>query len=447
MDLLFEDAKSAERTFVARLILYPQEYHDHELAPAEFAHSECRRLYTGIGELWKAGTTPDVVALEDWTRRVRGLTLPAEAIVKLSDEAGLSLNMRHLAELIRGYATDREVRKIAAGLLNSETNGGELLAEAMGAFNSVGRSSGGGWEHIGDVMATVLDNAERAEKGEDVGDLILTGEPAVDRLNLLDRGGVLIVAGRPSMGKTSLVQYLARKWAENGEKVGVFSTETKSVGMGRRLLSERSGIGYRDLAGPGPRDSQTWRAMSAGASDLAKLGIWIDHHSNRTEKIARAIRRGRQRHGLTVVVIDYMQKCLPYNDPVREMNQLLAAAIAACDEEPPIGLVAVSQLNRSVERRPDRIPRLPDLKESGRLEEDADVVLFPFRGHYYQERGDDGFSDQDPRLMSLIQAKARNDALYRLDMEWDNLRGHVLGPRSNRDASEAGASELDFGGG
>ena len=104
-----------------------------------------------------------------------------------------------------------------------------------------------------------------------------------------------------------------------------------------------------------------------------------------------------------------------------------------------MGLVLLSQLSRAVEKRPDKRGRLSDLRESGAIEQDADVVAFPFRRYYYEERGYEGFAKEDPCLMDLSLAKARDDALYSLDLIWDKLRGGIIGPKTKRNKQNEGS--------
>ena len=442
---LFEEPASAERAFVGRLILAPKEFHDHDLEPREFADPTCRRLYQAMVALWESGQEPDAVLLEDWTRREQGATVRLESILEIDKHAGLSAHMAGLAEMIRNFAIDREVRRIASGLAKSEHRGPDLLAKAQGAFNGVAERAPDGWVHIKDVMRDVLAEADRADKGEK-GDQILTGVAALDRLELLERGGILVIAGVSSMGKTSMSQYLVRQWAEQGERIGVFSTETVRRKLGRRFLSRESGVLTQDLGPTGTRDSRTWKMMTAGASKLAQQNIWIDDHSNRAPQIVRAIRRGRQQLGLTIIVLDFIQKCIPYNDPTKEINQLLASVTAACREDPVMGLVALSQLSRAVEKRPDKRPRLSDLRDSGAIEQEADNAAFVYRRRYYEDRGYEGFRDEDPNLMEFYSGKARDGALIQLDMLWDPYRGGVVGPKSPREDEPPHPAELDFGG-
>jgi len=111
-----------------------------------------------------------------------------------------------------------------------------------------------------------------------------------------------------------------------------------------------------------------------------------------------------------------------------------------------MALVALSQLNRTVEKRPDRRPQMSDLKESGNIEQDADVIAFPFRGGYYRERGVDGFKNADLGLMNIYLGKARNDSMRGAELAWDNLRGQIMGPMSARtqESTPPANRELDI---
>jgi replicative DNA helicase len=443
--------EAAESALVGALLRQPRLFHDVDLDSQEFFSPHCRRIHEAICALWADGVEPDAIAVTDWTEKQPGVTVEVVDVLQLEDAAEMSVHLPTTIKLIHESALDRKVRLIAKGLQKSDKRGGDLWTEAMTAFGDAPRMESKGPVRLGDAVTEILDDMERREKG-DTGSSILTGVKAIDELNLLRRGGVMTIAGYTSMGKTSFVQYLARLWALNGEKVLVFSTETSHNLMARRSLSRETQINTRDFLRTGPASPSTWRTVVAGASELAKQDIWIDDESDRVETITRAIRRERQRLGITIVIVDYIGECIPDIEPRKEINQLISGCKKACREEPKTGLVLLSQLGRKVEKRPDRRPRKSDMLESSKIEAASDSIALLHRPHYYLKEGVQyyvGLEKQgksvDPGLLLIDIPKNRDDSTCILPMAWDNHRGQVLGPRSSRDV--APPTELNFGDG
>jgi replicative DNA helicase len=416
--------ENAQRALIGNLLLRPQLFHDLDLRVDEFNLPDCRRIYEALGALWANGVTPDMVSVADWTERNEGRGLDALAVSQLCDYSDMTYQLDAAAQIIRSAAVDAKVRTLADRLVRSDLHGEELLASAMTAFNGVLSANGDGPTRLTAAIDQVMRDMERP--ADAAGSQVRTGIPMLDDLNLLDHGGVLTIAGRPSMGKSALIQYLATQWAQHGERVLNFSTETPKAKQARRFLSAASGVNSGHLVGRRGHTQPLWDAVTEGAARLHGLPIWIDDQSDRAEKIARTLRRMRQQHGITVAVVDHIQECIPSEDPRKEINQLISMLRSVCRETPKIALVLVSQLSRRVESREDRRPRMSDLKESGKIEEASDSILLAFRPHYYRHQVN-GFKNADPGVMLVDVAKNRDGATFALRFSWDNGLGHVRG--------------------
>jgi replicative DNA helicase len=421
--------EEAQRVIIGSLHCWPEYYHDLKITVADFTLPDCRRMFEAITALWSEGVQPDMLSVEDWTTREQGRSINAMEMAELRKYAVNGLVLLEAARLLAQHSIEAKVRTTALFLSRSEARGDALLAEAMTAFNHIEQPAAGESVALGRAVDAMLREAERRQAG-DAGSQILTGVEKIDEHQFLERGGVLTVAGRPSMGKSAFVQYLSQRWAEEGEAVLVFSTETPSTKLARRFVASDARLNSREIA-RGKDSVETWRQMAASASRLADLPIWIDDSSADAALVARSIRRHRQRHGITVAVVDHIQECIPGKEPRNELNQFIAQVRAACREQPRVALVMVSQLSRRVEGRETKKPRMSDLKESGKIEEVSDAILLMFRPHYYRDQGKE-FKDADPGELQVNVAKNRDGPTGWIRMSWDNERGQVRGVLADR---------------
>jgi replicative DNA helicase len=427
--------ETAERAIVGSLLLRPFEYHSiGALTHKEFALPDCRRAYQAIERLWADGVTPGVVAIVDWTESEKGRALPFEEVDGITRYTTNCIELGRAVEIVRQAALDRRVRLAAQALAQSPKRGEKLLSEAMTAFNGLGAGDDDGAILLTHAIRDVTIKAEQLEKGEGAEFIISTGVAGVDAKVHMERGGVLVVAGRPSMGKSALMLWLVDQWAKRGERILMFTTETGASGVARRFLAMETKLNSRSF-GYGNDSNETWSRVTSGAAALHGHPVWIDDQSDNGADIARRIRYHRQRDGITIVVIDHIQECIPGDDPRKEINQLIASVRSACREAPRIGLVLVSQLARRVESRDNRIPIMSDLKESGKIEETADSVLLAFRPSYYA-KDCKRYKDHSQDEMWLSVAKNRDGATGWLKMSWDSARGQVRGVLDERNCHE-----------
>lgn len=417
--------QSAELAVIGSMLLRPIEFHSIELDPKDLTLPDCRRIYQAMAGLWEEGTTPDPVSISDWTERTKGRALDAGDVALLTGHAANQLEVAHGAKVIARCALDRRVRLVAQSLGVSDAHGDDLLGEAMTAFNGLSVGDAKGAVLLTTAVGELLAEADRRAKG-DKGSQILTGVGPVDEWVSLERGGVLVMAGRPSMGKSAMVQYMIECWAQQGERVLLFSTETGSTGVARRFLAKAAHLNSRHF-GNGDDSEYTWGKLTGAAEKIHPYPVWIDDQSDNATSIAKTIRLHRQQNNISVVVIDHIQECIPNEEPRNEINKLISMVRSACRETPKLGLVLVSQLSRRVENRENRKPQMSDLKESGKIEETADGVLLAFRPYYYADVSA-RFKDEDKGQMWLNIAKNRDGKTGWLKMAWDHGRGQVLGP-------------------
>ena len=259
-----------------------------------------------------------------------------------------------------------------------------------------------------EAMKQTIDMASAAYKNDEGIVGVPTGlRDLDDRLGGLHQSDLIIIAGRPSMGKTSLATNIAFNAAkniqDNGKKssVAFFSLEMSSEQLSTRIISEQARIGSNDIRRGRISDEQFDQFLET-SKDISELPLFIDETpaisiaamSNRARRIKRL-------HGLDLIVVDYIQLMkgtLNNKDGrVQEISQI-TQGLKALAKELGVPVLALSQLSRAVEQRDDKKPQLADLRESGSIEQDADVVLFVFREEYYEEK-------KQPKLGSIEHAE------------------------------------------
>ena len=280
-----------------------------------------------------------------------------------------------------------------------------------------------------------------------------------DKLGGLQRSDLVILAGRPSMGKTALAITIAANAAATAAAgpdaadlagdnyaVGVFSLEMSAEQLAMRLLSAQAQLSSDDLRRGKLRDAD-FRKVVQASQDLAERPLFIDDTPALSVAALRTrARRLKRRHGLSLLVVDYLQLVRPVGSSaqtnrVQEIAEI-TQGLKAIAKELNIPVLALSQLSRAVEQREDKRPQLSDLRESGAIEQDADVVMFVYRDEYYQERSeprqrpdesDERFQERyqvwqkryeaSLGIADVIIAKQRNGPIGSIRLHFDATRG------------------------
>jgi replicative DNA helicase len=342
-------------------------------------------------------------------------------LVKLAGAAISAFAAKDYAQLIHDLAIRRELiqlgRTIAdkAAQVDVESPPAEQIVEAESALYKMaeqGKSESGFQSFLRAVTDAVQSaNAAYQRDGQLSG--ISTGLIDLDKkLGGLHPSDLLILAGRPSMGKTSLATNIAFNIAKayrrgrkpdgsegtvNGGVVGFFSLEMSAEQLAARVLSEASEVPSEQIR-RGDMTEQEFRRFVEAAKDLEACPLFIDDTAAiPINQLAARARRLKRTHGLDVLMVDYLQLVRPATAKDSRVNEVseITQGLKAIAKELDIPVVALSQLSRQVENREDKRPQLSDLRESGSIEQDADVVMFVFREEYYKEREKPGEHELD----------------------------------------------------
>ena len=263
--------------------------------------------------------------------------------------------------------------------------------------------------HIESLLQSTLDEIDKISSTGGIGTGIPTGFHQLDEItNGLHPGQMITVAGRPGSGKSTLALDIARSAAvKNGKATVIFSLEMGKLEIMMRLFSAEAGVALQNMRS-GHMSDQDWTRLARRSSELAEAPLYIDDSPNLTMmEIRSKARRLRQRQDIQLIVIDYLQ-LMTSGKRVESRQQEVSEfsrAIKLLAKELDVPVVALSQLNRQVEQRHDKRPMLSDLRSSGQIEQDADLVLFIYREEYYED------DSEHQGEAELIIAKHRNGGL------------------------------------
>ena len=331
-------------------------------------------------------------------------------LARLAGAAISSFAARDYAQMIYDFATRRELirlgRDIAdkAASVNVDSEPKEQIIEAEQALYSLAEqgSSEKGFQSFLAAVTQAVNVANSAYQREGGLAGVATGLKDLDsKLGGLHKSDLLILAGRPSMGKTSLATNIAYNVAKayrrgmlqdgtegavDGGVVGFFSLEMSAEQLAGRILSEASEISSHKIR-QGDMTEGEFRRFVDAAKKLESCPLYIDDTAAiPISQLSARARRLKRTHGLDLLIVDYLQLVRGTSDNrVQEIGEI-SMGLKAIAKELNIPVIALSQLSRQVENREDKRPQLSDLRESGSIEQDADVVMFVYRGEYYTER-------------------------------------------------------------
>ena len=363
-----------------------------------------QKIFSAIESLIYKGMLANPITLKNYFENEKDDLDVPEYLVKITKFSTSLRQAIEYSKIIYDMFVRRELIKISEQTIDSanvndlDTNGQNIIENSerllfdlaeKGSFNS-------SLVKFDDAMKQTIEMASAAYKNEGGIVGVPTGlRDLDDKLGGLHQSDLIIIAGRPSMGKTSLATNIAFNAAkhiqDNGKKssIAFFSLEMSSEQLSTRILSEQARIGSNDIRRGRISDEQFDQFLET-SKNISELPLFIDETpaisiaamSNRARRIKRL-------HGLDMIVVDYIQlmRGTTYNKDgrVQEISQI-TQGLKAIAKELGVPVVALSQLSRQVEQRDDHKPQLADLRESGSIEQDADVVMFVYREGYYLQR-------------------------------------------------------------
>ena len=387
------------------------------LQPEHFSFAVHARIYAAICKLIDKGQLANPITLKNLFDQDEALTEigGAQYLMRLAESAVTIINAEDYGRQILDLHLRRQLIELADNVANEAFQHDldepavaqiEKAEQKLYDLASTGQAEGG-FRPFETALTRAINNAEAAFKrdGRTVG--VATGFIDLDKkLGGLHPSDLVILAGRPGMGKTSLATNIAfnaakayvegigpngRKIAEDGAVIGFFSLEMSAEQLATRILAEESGVSSDRIRRGDVRKDDFDRFVSV-SQQLASLPLYIDDTPALSVAALRTrARRLKRQQGLGLIVIDYLQLMRPsgtsrgQENRVQEISEI-TRGLKAIAKELDVPVLALSQLSRAVEQREDKRPQLSDLRESGSIEQDADVVMFIYREEYYRGR-------------------------------------------------------------
>ncbi|MEW6313476.1 MAG: replicative DNA helicase [Pseudomonadota bacterium] len=386
---------------------------------ADFYRADHRQIYRHVCKLVEAGKPADVITVSESLSRsnelqdVGGLAY----LGALAQNTPSAANIRRYAEIVRERSVMRKLAEVGGEIADSAynpmgRNASDLLDEAEKKVFDIAEAGARGKTGFVDLKPLLTEVVERIDmlyNRDDPSDVtgVPTGYADLDRMTSgLQPGDLVIVAGRPSMGKTSFALNMAEHIGIDVRlPVAVFSMEMGGTQLVMRMIGSVARLDQHKLR-TGRLQDDDWPRLTQALSKLNDSPVFIDESAalNALELRARARRLHRQCGGLGLIVIDYLQLMSAVSQGENRATEIseISRSLKALAKELNVPIIALSQLNRSLESRTDKRPVMSDLRESGAIEQDADLILFIYRDEVYNKES------KDKGIAEIIIGKQRN---------------------------------------
>ena len=388
---------------------------DH-VTEEDFYRRDHRLIFRAIAELAEKNQPLDAVTLSEWLEHNNLLDevggLPALGL--LAQNTPSAANIKAYADIVRDKSVVRQLisvgNRVAGSAYEAEgRNTSELLNEAEKLVFDIaeqGNRGKRGFKSIRTLLTAAVDRIDMLSQQDNPLTGVSTGFTDIDEMTAgLQPSDLIIVAGRPSMGKTTLAVNFAENAAiKHQVPVAIFSMEMPGESLALRMMSSLGHIDQHKIR-TGKLDDDDWPRLTSAVSLLDTAPIFIDDTPALTPMEMRArARRLKREHNISLIVIDYLQLMTIGNTRENRTTEIseISRNLKALAKELNVPVIALSQLNRSLEQRSDRRPVMSDLRESGAIEQDADVIMFIYRDEVYNEES------PHKGLAEIIIGKQRN---------------------------------------
>ena len=371
----------------------------HEGKPAE--------LVTFLNKLKEKGVSPEICG--------------REFIRDVTDAVSTSANIKYYADIVAEKALSRKLIKITEGIANTcytdkEQMDAILEETEKQVFNIVQKRSAGEYEDMRQVVLRTLKNIEAAAKSQGRITGIATGFRDLDyKLSGLQKQALIVLAARPAMGKTAFVLNMA-EYISMHSKVPtvIFSLEMGKESLVNRLLAMNSRVDSQSILTGDLKDSE-WADLMESARNIGESSLIIDDTPGISLSEMRSkCRKLKLEKGLGLIIIDYLQLMTTTGRVESRQQEIsnISRSLKGLARELDVPVIALSQLSRAVEQRPDKRPMMSDLRESGAIEQDADVVMFIYRDEYYNP------DTEEPGITEIIIGKHRAGPTGTVKLKW-----------------------------
>lgn len=394
------------------------------LLKEDFYHQQYGVLFEAMVELFNEGQPVDLVTLQN---KLKEKDVPPEIssleyVKDLITAVPTSANVKYYAEIVKEKAVLRKLIKVTENIENECYLGKDSLEVILedtekGVFDLLQNRGGGDYVPIKQVVINTLEKIELASKTKGNVTGIATGFVDLDyKMAGLQPSDLILVAARPSMGKTAFVLNIAQYVAFHSNlTAAIFSLEMSKEQLVNRMFSLESRVDAQALRSGNLADSD-WEKLIEAAGVIGASNLIIDDTPGISiSELRSKCRKYKLEHDLKLVIIDYLQLMSGSGRSTDSRQQEISdisRSLKALARELNVPVIALSQLSRAVEQRPDHRPMLSDLRESGAIEQDADVVMFIYRDDYYNK------DSENKNIAEIILAKQRNGPIGTVNLVW-----------------------------
>ena len=400
------------------------------LEPADFYNPAHEKIYAAMLELYDKRQPVDIMTLQN---RLKEQNLLQEIggsgyLTELTNQVSTSSHIDHYGKIVKEKRVLRDLIRASAEITESAFAPGEDFENLIDdieqkILNISQKSLPQNFVPIREELHSAYERIEKLHEHKGMLRGVPTGFPGLDNLlSGLQKSDFIVLGARPSLGKTTLALDIARHAAlKGGVTVGIFSLEMSREQVIDRLIAAESGVPLWRLRTGKISDESEFQLIQQALDKLSKVPIFIDDAPSPNIMQMRSMARRLQiEHGLGLLVVDYLQLISPRRGSDNLVAQVteISRNLKALSRELNVPLLALSQLNRGVDQRDSKVPKLHDLRESGAIEQDADVVLFIYR----KDRDKIDVPPEEQNVAQIIVAKHRNGPLGSTDLRFDQER-------------------------
>lgn len=397
------------------------------LEPGDFYHPAHQKIYEIILELFEKGKPIDLLTIVSRLKEKKMIDSVGgmDYLTELMTRVPTSAHVEHYASIVKENKVRRDLLSASSHInekVIDEDDFETLLDEVEKKIFTISqRSRIQKLVHIKDELPAAYERLENIHQGKVDGRLrgVPTGFAELDYLlSGLQKSDLILLGARPSFGKTSFALDIARNAALKGKTVGVFSIEMSKEQIIDRLIASQAQVPLWRLRGGRIDDETDFALIQQALNELSNIPLFIDDTPSPNILQVRSMARKLQlERGLDLLIIDYLQLIVPRTSSESMVQQVteISRGLKSLARELNIPVLAVSQLSRAVDQREIKIPRLADLRESGALEQDADVVLFLYR----KDRDKIDVPDDEKNMVDVMVAKHRNGPLGTVRLKFE----------------------------
>lgn len=392
------------------------------LKAEDFYRDSHKILFNIVLELYKKDTPVDMVTITEALSSTQKLESAGGItyISEICDSVVSTVNFSSYIKIVAEKSMLRKLIKASSEIIEDSYSKQDNVLSVLDAaeqrvFNIAEKRGNADFEPMSTVLEKGFMEIERlfSNKGEITG--ISSGFPDLDgKTSGFQKGDMVLVAARPSMGKTTFALNLAQNAAlRGGKSIAIFSLEMSKEQLAYKLLCAEANVDMLKLR-TGDLDDRDWENIARASGPLAAAKIYIDDSAGVSIMEMRSkCRRLKIEHGIDMILIDYLQLMSGSNSESRQQEvSEISRSIKALAKEMQCPVIALSQLSRAPEQRADHRPMLSDLRESGSIEQDADVVMFLYRDEYYNKE------TEDKNVAECIISKQRNGPTGTVKLAW-----------------------------